>query len=222
VAALKRCSCAALLAASSAAFAAGGHHSVDDAAILEPGQCEVETWFSRSKDAERVLHGGLNCRVGPIELGGASEYARFGGGSETAWGLQAKWAAQVAPGFSVGVSLTPGWLARAQPRYQGAALVGLLTWSASEQLAFHANAGRDFVHGGEDQNRWGVSGEWTAEKGWSVVLERYRERATHLARAGARWAVNDAWSVDASYAHRLSGVVPSHWTLGATLLFDRN
>ena len=31
-----------------AARAAGGHHSVDDATILDPGQCQLETWFEHA------------------------------------------------------------------------------------------------------------------------------------------------------------------------------
>jgi hypothetical protein len=55
---------AASLMAAQAAFAAGGHHAVDDANILEPGQCEQEDWFSRERGGTRIFHAGLNCGVG--------------------------------------------------------------------------------------------------------------------------------------------------------------
>ena len=35
----------ALIANASPVRAAGGHHAVDDAAMLDPGQCQIETWF---------------------------------------------------------------------------------------------------------------------------------------------------------------------------------
>ena len=58
------------LAAVSSAQAAGGHHAVDDAALLEPGQCQVETWFDHELGGERrLLHVGPGCRVGAVEFG---------------------------------------------------------------------------------------------------------------------------------------------------------
>jgi hypothetical protein len=211
--------CALLVAAQ--AQAAGGHHAVDDAAILEPGQCELESWFSRAR-GERSLHAGAGCRVGPLELGLAADHARpSGAGSQTGWGLQAKWATEVADGFSVGVAVSPAWAAHARPRLQGFTLAGLATWQARETLALHLNLGRDFVHRGSDDDRYGIAAEWAPAKAWSLVGERYREEGTHFVRAGVRWAGGEHWSVDLSRAHRLHGPNPSHWTLGATLLLDR-
>jgi len=205
----------------SSAFAAGGHHAVDDAAILEPGQCELEGWFSRARGGERLLHAGAGCRVGPLELGLASEYARQSGSSQTGWGLQAKWATEVSDKLSIGLALSPAWAAHLRPRYQGANLAGLLTWSASDSLALHANLGRDFVHGASDENRYGISAEWLPVQGWSLVAERYREAQSHFLRAGVRWLGGELWSVDLSRAQRLTGSGASNWTLGATWLLAR-
>ena len=214
---------ALLLAASGcgAAMAAGGHHAVDDATILEPGVCELETWHVRAHAGERLLHAGLGCRVGPVELGVASEYARLAGASQAAYALQAKWAKEVQPGLSLGVSVTPVSQAHARPRYQGATLAGLLTWAVRDDLAVHANLGRDLVRGAPDRNRSGVSAEWTFREGWSLVGERYYEGGTHFARAGARWAISDSWSVDASRAQRLSGPGESNWTIGMSWLLGK-
>ena len=38
---------ACLLGLTGHAYAAGGHHAVEDAALLEPGQCQVEFWHDR-------------------------------------------------------------------------------------------------------------------------------------------------------------------------------
>jgi hypothetical protein len=212
---------AAALLAGGAAWAAGGHHAVDDAAILEPGNCKLESWFARAHGGERLLHAGGGCRVGPVELNAAGEYARPDGGSETGSALQAKWATELAPGFSAGLSLATGWQAHARPRYQGSTLAALFTWAARDDLALHLNLGRDFVHRDRDENRAGVSVEWTARPGWSLVAERYREQATHFMRAGARWAFTEGWNVDLSRAQRLNGPGASNWTLGALWQFQR-
>ena len=75
--------------------------------ILAPGQCEAESWFSRVRGAERLLHAGFGCRVGPIELGLASEYMRLPEGSRTGWGAQVKWALKIAEGWSAGQARSP-------------------------------------------------------------------------------------------------------------------
>lgn len=211
---------AAALAASlgcATALAAGGHHDVDDAVILDPGQCEVEGWVSRAHGGERLLHTGVNCRVGPVELGVAGDHSRLSGASATAWGVQVKWVAEIFEGLSAGFSLTPMWQARMSRRYQGTTLTGVLTWAVRDDLAVHANIGRYFFHHGPDDARYGASVEWKPRKGWSLLAERYREQQTHFARAGVRWAATEGFSVDLSHAYRLHGPTPSIWTLGLTI-----
>jgi hypothetical protein len=216
----RACLAAATLFFVAAAHAAGGHHAVDDAAILEPGACKLEGWGTGA-GGEKAVHAGGGCRVGPVELNAATEYARDGGSSQSAWGLQAKWATELVPGFSAGLSLSPVWQSHVRPRYQGSSLAALFTWAARDDLALHLNLGRDFVHGGADQKRGGVSVEWIALPSWSLVAERYLEDGTHFLRGGARWAITENWSVDTSYAHRLSGPGASNWTVGTIWQFDR-
>ena len=114
----------AALCAGTPSFAAGGHHAVDDAAVLEHGACEVESWFVRSDERDRLLHAGLNCGLLRwLELGAASEYLRdLTNASETAWGLQAKVAYALNDAFSIGALVQPVWQARARPRYAGSML----------------------------------------------------------------------------------------------------
>lgn len=217
----RACAVLAGFLASTPVLAAGGHHALDDAVILEPGQCQVESWFSRSDERQRLLHLGTGCRVGPLELGAAVEHARQSGASDTGYGLQAKWATEMLPGFNAGLVLSTGWQAHMRPRYQGATASALFSWFPRDELVFHLNLGRDFVHRDADLDRSGVSAEWTAVPGWSLTVERYLEARTHFVRAGVRWALSEAWSVDLSRAHRLRGPGESNWTLGATWQFPR-
>ena len=200
-------------------MAAGGHHALDDAVILDPGTCQLESWLTRAGDHQRLLHAGGACRAGAIELGVATERARSDGASENGYQVQGKWATEVGAGFHAGLSLTGIWLAHARPRVQATSLAGLASWFPREDLAFHLNLGRDFVQGRADENRAGVSVEWTARPGWSLTGERYLEAGTHFLRAGVRWAIDEAWSVDLSRAHRLQGPRMSNWTLGASWQF---
>jgi hypothetical protein len=207
--------------ACTSAWSAGGHHAVDDASILEPGQCELEGWFERVSGSSRLLHAGANCRVGPAELGAASEVERQGGSSQTQWHLQAKWAHEVASGFSVGLSATPFWQARAQPRYQGTLVAALATWGVTDKVNLHANLGRDVLHGADDESRGGISIDWSFREGWQAIAERYRQEGGHFVRAGLRWEPARDWKVDFSRAHHLRGNGQSSWTLGLVREFGR-
>jgi len=208
------------LAATNAVWAAGGHHALDDAVILEPDTCQVETWLARSHGGERRLHAGPGCRVGPVEVGVAAEYARQDGTSETGYAAQVKWAREWMPGFSAGLSVSGGWQAHVRPRYQATTVLALATWVPREDVALHLNLGRDFLRGALNQKRSGVSVEWTPRESWSVTAERYIEEQTHFARAGVRCTINDAWTADLSRAHRLHGPGESNWTFGITRLFS--
>jgi hypothetical protein len=205
----------------SCAMAAGGHHAVDDAAILDDGLCKLEGWLAGGRDSERLVHAGGGCRVGPVELNAAGEHTRADGGSESSSGLQMKWATEVAPGFSAGLSLAASWQSHVRPRHQTDTLVTLFTWALRDDLALHVNLGRDFNHADADQNRGGVSAEWRVQPNWSVVAERYLDTGTHFLRAGVRRAVTEGWSIDLSRAHRLRGPAGSNWTLGTTWQFER-
>lgn len=212
----------AALAGVGSANAAGGHHGVDDAAILETGRCELESWHTRARGGERLLHAGAGCRLGPLEFGLAAEHARAGSTSQSGYGLQAKWAREWQPGLSAGWSLHSGWQAHARPRYRGVTLAGLVTWAPRDDIALHLNIGRDFAHRGPDQGRSGIALEWAARPGWSVLGERYYEDRTHFARAGLRWTAGQAWTIDLSRALRLRGAGESAWTLGASWQFGRS
>ncbi len=214
----------AALVAATPALAAGGHHAVDDAAILGPGQCEVETWASRAVATSRdhLAHLGAACHAAGVELGAASEYSREPGtGSATVHGAQLKWATQAVPGLSLGVTAGSSWQARTRPRERTTSAVGLLTWQASQGLALHVNWGRDWIRPAADertrQARAGLAVDWAVRPGWVVTGERFYQQGGHFARVGVRRQVGEHWSLDLSRVGRLGGDSSgSAWTLGLT------
>lgn len=212
----------ALAGACAAAQAAGGHHAVDDAELLPPGACGQETWFSRSQEGDRLQHAGVNCRVGPVEFGAAGEHARVADVSATAWNVEVKWAHAIADGFGIGLDVQPTWLAHRSRRYAGTRLSALATWKPDDTLSLHFNAGSSLVRGDRDLPNGGIAAEWSPLARWSFVAERYLDNETHFVRAGARWTAGKQWAVDLSHAHRLSGPIPSFWTLGLSLAFGGN
>jgi hypothetical protein len=204
-----------LAAACGHAQAAGGHHSVDNASILARGECGQETWFTRGDGGQRLLHTGLNCGVGPVELGLAAERSRDPGeAAVTQWFPEVKWAREVAHDVSVGFDVQPIVQGMSHLSHAGTIAYGIVTWQLHESLALHADFGRDFMRGAPDQSRAGLEAEWVPSKAWSFVAERYREQGTNFVRVGPRWAGGRQWSVDFSRAQRLRGPNPSNWTIG--------
>lgn len=203
------------------AQAAGGHHDVDDASILRRGECGQEDWITRIDGGRQRLHAGLNCGVGPVELGIAVEHLRIGGEPAlTFWNVEVKWARQLSDGFSVGFDIQPVAQSNASPHYAGTSAYGIATWQPRPDLAVHANYGRDFGHGAPDEPRAGVALEWTPMPQWSYVLERYRVQGSHFVRAGARWAAGRNWTIDVSRAQKIAGPQGSNWTIGVSFDLD--
>ena len=144
-------------------LAAGGHHAIEDAAILEPGQCHVETWVERADAARRrLLHVGPACRLGfaEVALNLDRNLDADGSSTATAYGPQIKWAGAWGEHTSVGALWSATWLNRS-PRLLGQTLVLALSWKASDSLAVHLNAGRDVLAGAPDLTRAGAALEWT-------------------------------------------------------------
>lgn len=211
-----------LWAAAWQAHAAGGHHAVDDAAILEPGQCQVETWRDQETGGARSLfHVGPACRIGAFEAGLNLDRTRAAGAeTATVAGPQVKWAQPLGERFSAGAVVSTAWQDRSPARV-GTTLVVPLTWRPGETVLVHLNAGRDFRRHDVDSNRAGAALEWTPLPAWSFVAERFRESRTDYWRAGARWALTPSLNVDLSRARGLGDSAPAWWTLGTTWAFQR-
>jgi hypothetical protein len=214
--------CAALIGVPLASRAAGGHHAVEDAALLDPGQCQVEAWYERERAGARtVLHAGPACRLGAVELGVDVNRVRAeGDGTASVAAAQLKWARAVGAGWSSGVVL--GAFAHdGSPRFLGSAILVPVTWQAANVLLVHAQVGRDFRHAQGDSPRAGISVEWTPSPAWSLMAERFAEGGADLWRAGARWAITPNVYVDLSRARVLGGAPSPWWTLGLGIVFER-
>ena len=204
--------------------AAGGHHAVDDAALLDPGQCEVETWVERQRDrgdgGSRLLHAGVGCRVGPVELGLGADRSRAAGGEAAGTvGAQLKWATELDAHWSVGVVLSGQWASRRNGGYQGGALVFPVSWKLDDKVTVHMNAGRDFGRDQPDAFRGGVAVEWAPVADWSLMAERFRQDDATAWRVAARWLPRPGLSVDLGRA--AGGGAAALWTVGLNWVFGR-
>lgn len=209
---------------STLAHAAGGHHAVDDATILEPGRCHVESWHARDRGAgTRLWQLGPACHIGGIEwaLGMASE--RAADDQARVLSPQAKWATDTPlPGLALGVAI--GIDVDARNARRNGRFVHLPATYALEttHTLLHGNLGRRLERGGGSHALWGLAVEQTIAGPLSAVVERFRDaplgRATQL---GLRWEVRtDALSIDLGHARGSGGDARRSWTLGVTVEFD--
>ncbi len=212
----------AMAGAALPALAAGGHHAVDDAALLEPGHCKVETWAARNGPrGVGLLHGATGCRLGPIEWAVGADRSRESDGQQRVAGVQIKWATALTPWLSAGASVAPAWMPTARPRERSLALTGLLTGTWGEDLRWHANLGRTQTEpGGEQTPRSGLSLDWAVRPGWQLMSEHFREGGSRYWRAGLRWQPAERWTVDASRAWPLRDEGAASTTLGLTFEFE--
>ena len=210
-----------LLAGAPPARAAGGHYAVDDAAILDPGSCQLEVWIDRAAGGRgTLLHAGPGCRLGPVELSlNLDHFNAEGVGAVTAIGPQLKWVRELAPALSAGIVLSAAVRDHA-PNFIGSSVVVPLTWEVGESVRVHLNAGRDFLRDRPNLSRSGAAVEWLATPNWLLVAERFREVGLDFWRAGIRYVPQDGISIDLSRAEGLAGA-PSRWALGLNLAFDR-
>ena len=200
--------------------AAGGHFAVDDAAILDVGTCQIETWRERADHVGSLLHVGPACRVGPVELAvNADRIQSSGVAPKTPVGPQIKWAAAVDDRVSVGLVALAGWQGSA-PRYAGATLYAPLTLRVADALQLNVNVGRDWVRDMPTRGRAGVSLEWQSAPEWTIIGERFRQYGSDFARLGVQWQQSNALGFDLSRAVGVGATSAGTWTLGATWTFD--
>lgn len=200
--------------------AAGGHHAVDDASILDPGQCQVELWAEQSSQRE-LQHVGPACRVAGVELALNLERSALGAASVAGSGAaQVKWAADVQPGLALGVIWAAGWQGAAA-RFTGHTLLLPMSWSPREDLDLHVNVGRELRPHAADVQRLGAALEWRPSAHWQTLVEWWRDGAGPQARVGGRYAVSGAVSVDLSRAESLRGARAGWWTVGLNWVFAR-
>ncbi len=199
--------------------AAGGHFAVDDAAILDPGQCQVEVWRDGADHVGSVWPVGPACRVGPFEFAvNADRVGVRDRPTQTLLGPQIKWAAPIDDRLSIGLVAVATWR-DATPRYAGTTLYVPLTVLLAESLHMHVNVGQDWLHDGPDRGRGGISLELQATPAWALIGERFRQLGGDFARVGVHWQPGDAIGFDLSRARGLGAASTSGWAIGVSWAF---
>lgn len=200
--------------------AAGGHHAVDDATILDAGQCQVELWTERQA-GDQLQHLGPACHLFGVELGLHLDRNVIAQRSAPGTaGVQVKWAHELQPGLSLGALWAADWQHGAT-RSATQTLLLPLTWQPHDTLAVHLNVGREFHPQAADVARHGVALEWQPVARWQLLAERWHDATPLRQRVGLRLLASDAVSVDLSRATARGGELPARWALGVNWAFAR-
>lgn len=177
----------------------GGHYVVDDAALVDPGSCEVETWYSRADSDTDEVSGRLTCNVVP-NLDLAVAVSRFSPDSETAVELEAKtlFREMDASGWAWGLTVI-GHFSDSMSEFDGVEAYIPVTKALTDNLDVHTNVGFAYEHDGDDVAIWGLGAEYALGGGVSLIGETYgsHEGGTEL-QVGAR-AELGAGHLDLSY-----------------------
>lgn len=210
---------AAIAAPLAAAHAAGGHFAVDDAFLLEAGQCQVEAWLERAGRARTVVHLGPACRVGVFELGANLDRTTLRDvAADTVAGAQVKWSRRLGERVDAGFVVATGW--RTDPvRIAGTTAYVPLSVRLADAWLVNANAGRDWPAQAPATSRAGASLEWQVARAWTVIGEGFRQAGAGYARLGVRWQPSVALGVDVSRAATLGEAGNGSWALGVNVVF---
>ena len=173
---------------------------MDDASMLAPGRCQVETWWTSAPGTSTAAHVGPGCRFGPVEWSVNVDRFWSPTTSSSTLGPQLKWAASpVIDRLSVGIIAAVDLRAQGDARTTRTIYLPL-TWMPYRSLAVNANIGADWVGGNGRTRRLGLSGEWSASDRATVIAERFGANGEWVSRLRLRVALGAFLSLDVSAA----------------------
>lgn len=203
---------------------------VDDARVVDPGACQVESWVKRNPD-NHELWALPACNVRGLELtagGGVATAGAPGTTAERDYQFQAKtllrelepgrWGVAASAGvvrhadINVRQNLIANYYATVLPSYA----------FANERFVLLTSAG--VLDSREDRRRglsWGVGGEWYLTPKVIALAEVYGATGfDRFAQAGVRWwLVPDRVQIDSTYGWQLNGPIRTEWvTIGVRLI----
>jgi hypothetical protein len=196
-----------LLALACTQAQAGRPMTTDDASILDPNSCQLETWTLRSR-ASNEIWAMPACRVGAFELAAGAGRAGASGAKTTYGVLQAKTVFKPLDVNDWGIGLAFGTQFDTRKGLGGDRYAYVpISWSLHDDLLqVHANLGwlrekatrRDFT-------TWALGAEaQVAQNGWLSMETFGRNDGRPSYQVGARmWLVQDRIQLDGSLSDRM-------------------
>ncbi len=202
----------------------------DDARIVDPQACQVETWVRTNQDARGAYWAVPACNpTGNLELTYGAGLMRDAGESRVdASFIQGKTLLRPLRPNDWGLGLSLGrFLERAGAPGERNVSSNYVNFPASlslrdDDVLLHLNVGarRDLAQGRNFGN-WGLSSEIRLGDRLQLIVETFGEsRSSTLAQGGLRlWLIPDRLQVDATLGSDLRGTRESRWgTLGLRVL----
>ncbi|WP_395398978.1 hypothetical protein ACHMW6_19150 [Pseudoduganella sp. UC29_106] len=186
---------------------AGRPMTTDDASILDPNSCQLETWTLRSR-ASNEFWAMPACRVGEFELAAGAGRAGTSDARKTYGVLQAKTVFKPLDVNDWGIGLAFGTQFDTRKGLSGDRYAYVpISWSLNDdRLQLHTNLGwlrekatqRDFA-------TWALGAEaQVAENGWLSLESFGRNDGRPSYQVGARmWLVQDRIQLDGSLSDRV-------------------
>ncbi|MGY2291057.1 hypothetical protein ACW9H6_14325 [Pseudomonas sp. SDO528_S397] len=214
----------------SKAYAAGGAYVVDDGAINDPGQCNVDAWYTANRHDGSTHSQTLSPACTPaglpwLQAGVAVSRANADGHGETQLSPQFKaqvWSREDA-GLALAASVTAHYALNRPHAYDGTDWNLPLTWQPAQALRLSVNAGWSHAYnGGDPQQRatWGTGLEYRLVDTVTLIAERYGQQGGDQAwQAGPRLQVSKDVDVDLVLGRSLIGARSQWLTTGATFRF---
>lgn len=214
---------AALLALAGAPAHAARPMNTDDARIVDPKACQVESWMRKNRDSTEFWAQPACNPTGNLEITAGGGHARGDDvGSQNSWVLQGKTLFKPLETNGWGWGLAAGTVRHAGPP-NGRDWYTYMPVSRSlfdDRLNLHLNVG--WLHDGQLKRNfmtWGIGSETQiSERAWLIAETFGQNEGRPLYQAGIRyWIVPNRVQVDATYGNRLGG--GERWfSLGLRLL----
>lgn len=175
-----------LISLVSNAYAAGGAYVVDDGAINDPGQCNVDAWYAANRHDgsthnETLSPACTSAGLPRLQWGAAISGANVNADGETQISPEFKahlWA-QETLGLQLAALVTAHYALDRRHAYDGTDFNLPFTWQPLEALRLNVNAGWSHVYnGGEQQHRpaWGTGFEYSLADSLPLIGERYGQQ----------------------------------------------
>lgn len=216
------CACLGLLSSTLSAQA-GRPLAVEDAGVNEVGQCQLESWFSRTSGSGTSLVLAPACGILPgLEIGLEADIPRQTSTTDAGRGLALKWVPSWAQhgDWAFGAKLSVGSDMPAGSGQWETAPTSLLvigTYSINDQWTAHLNLGRDVEHHPKDHKATaGAALAWTPHERWLVFAELTgAEQQSTTRGAGARyWLIPEVLGLDVTISKANAVKNSTNWTLG--------
>lgn len=213
----------AAVAANGTAHASGGPYVVDDADVVAPGSCQVETWHARrGRDAEQTAVA-PGCHFAGAEWSLFGLDARQDGERRRSVAVQGKWLLRAIEPGGLGVALVAGGGAESRAGRLSEVFAYLpLSIEPTDSLRVHLNLGGLLDRDARQWTAtWGLGFDWALASRLHVLGERFGDGTGDSGwQLGLRPVlIEGRLHLDLVHGRNVDGIRGRWWTLGAVWAF---